>query len=240
MTLLRPPAISLLVVLLSASLFFGQSNSSLRRNDNSDWWSIIREDDSDWVLKPQNQDVSSSNFRVLDVTVGSDDLEAVQKKFGPAKVMSRGDASTGRSQICYVGSDGQTYAAFEIGEVQYGFYLFKRGPKWSGSDQCTGSKLVTSNLKTASGLHLGLSRAAVQRILGKPTSSRPNGDLIYFRQIKKRTSASNLKKAREYYSNLSDKEFHENYDFYDLSVYIVAKFSSGQMVYLGISKSETY
>jgi hypothetical protein len=65
--------------------------------------------------------------------------------------------------------------------------------------------------------------------------------------MRKKTSAADLKKAREYYSNLSDKEFHENYDFYDLSVYIVdlsvyivAKFNSGRLVCLGVSKSDTY
>jgi hypothetical protein len=72
--------------------------------------------------------------------------------------------------------------------------------------------------KNSVGITLRLSRAAVQAILGKPTTSRRNGDLIYFLQIEKKTSATDLKKAREYYSNLSDEKFHENYDYYDLSV----------------------
>jgi hypothetical protein len=72
--------------------------------------------------------------------------------------------------------------------------------------------------KNSVGIALRLSRAAVQAILGKPTTSRRNGDLIYFLQIEKKTSATDLKKAREYYSNLSDEKFHENYDYYDLSV----------------------
>ena len=63
---------------------------------------------------------------------------------------------------------------------------------------------------------------------------------MYFRQVREKTSAADLKKAREYDSNLSDEKFHENYDFYDLSVYILAKFSSEHLVYLGVSKSETY
>jgi hypothetical protein len=102
------------------------------------------------------------------------------------------------------------------------------------------SKLVNLRLKTASGLRLGLSRVEVQRILGKPSASLKNGDLIYFRQVSKKTSAANLKKLREYYSNLSDEKVHRNYDLYDLTVDIRAKFTSGRLVYLGVSKSETY
>ena len=181
-----------------------------------------------------------SNFRVLGVTVGKDDLEGIQRKLGTARVVGRGDASTGRSQICYVGPDGQTYLNFEVGEVQYAFYLFNHGPEWSGRDQCTRSKLVTSSLRTGSGLHLGQSQGEVQAILGKPTARTRIHQWVYFKQIRKKTSAADLKKVREYYSNLGDKEFHENYDFYDLSVYIIAKFQNDRLVYLGVSKSDTY
>ena len=231
---------TILVLLLLATVAPAQSGKPIRIDENSDWWSVIRENDSDEDLKPQDLDIDASNFRVLGITVGSDDLEAVQKKLGPAHVVTRGDASTGRSQICYAGVDGRTYAAFEVGEVQYGFYLFDRGPKWLGQNECAKSNLVASTLKTNSGLHLGQTRTEVERILGKPTASRQNGDWVYFRQIRKKTSAANLRKAREYYSNLSDKEFHDNYDYFDLSVYIVARFSDGQLVYLGLSRSETY
>jgi hypothetical protein len=233
-------SIALSILMAAAALSFSQSTHSLLVSDDSDWWSIIRKNDSAEVVKPQERDIPVSNFRVLGVTVGKDDLEGIQKKLGTARVVGRGDASTGRSQICYIGADGQTYLLFEIGEVQYAFYLFDHGPEWSGRDQCTRSKLVTSSLRTGSGLHLGQSQRDVQAILGKPTVRRRNDQWVYFKQIRKKTSAAELKKAREYYSNLSDKEFHENYDFYDLSVYIVAKFNSGRLVCLGVSKSDTY
>jgi hypothetical protein len=76
---------------------------------------------------------------------------------GKATVVERGDASTGRSQICYssLGKQSKTYLMFEKGEVNDSFYLFKGGPDWKGSKLCTASNLVTTNLSTASGLRLG-------------------------------------------------------------------------------------
>jgi hypothetical protein len=233
-------SIALSILMTAAALSFSQSTHSLLLSDDSDWWSIIRKNSTDEVLKPHQQDISESNFRVLGVTVGRDELVAIQRTLGTAKVLTRGDASTGRDQICYAGLDGRTYLTFEIGEVQYGFYLFNDGPKWSGSERCVKSKLITPGLKTNSGLHLGQTQAEVQGILGKPTASRRNGDLIYFRQATKKSSALDLKKAREKYPNMNEKEFHENYDYYDVSFYIVAKFSSSRLVYIGLSKSDTY
>lgn len=239
MTTVRNLPTAPLIALLAVTLSFAQSDTNFRIYDDSDWWSIIRENSSDEVLKPQHQDVDESNFQVLGVLVGRDNLEAIQRRLGTAYVINRGDASTGRSQVCYAGLDGQTYLTFEIGEVQYGAYMFNRGPTWSGSDQCTESKLVTSGLKTVSGLHLGQTQVEVQGVLGKPTTSRRNGDLVYSRQLRKRTSPADLKKAREQYPNMNEKEFHETYDYYEASFFIVAKFSGSRLVYLGLSKADT-
>jgi hypothetical protein len=227
------------VALLAVTLSFAQSDTDFRISDDSDWWSIIRKNSTHEVLKPQHQDVDESNFQVLGVAVGRDDLEAIQQKLGAAHVINRGDASTGRSQICYAGLDGQTYLTFEIGEVQYGAYLFNHGPRWSGSDQCAKCEFVTSALKTTSGLRLGQTPAGVQAILGKPTTARRNGDFVYFRQLRKRTSAVDLEKARRQYPNMNEKEFHETYDYYDASFFIVARFSGSRLVYLGLSKADT-
>jgi len=233
-------ATALLLALFSTVVSFAQTRETTRVNDDSDWWSIIRENSTDETLQPQAQDVPAANFQILGVVVGSDNLEVIQAKLGKASLVTRGDASTARAQICYTGLDRKDHLTFEIGEVQYEFYLFSDGAKWSGSDLCTKSKLVAPGLKTLSGLHLGQTVEEVKAILGKPTSSLKNGDIVYFRQISKKTSASDLKKMREYYSTLTEKQFHENYDFYDMSVYIVARFSRTGLVYLGVSKSDTY
>jgi hypothetical protein len=80
----------ILVLLLLATVAPAQAGKPIRIDENSDWWSVIRENDSDEDLKPQDLDIDASNFRVLGITVGSDDLEAVQKKLGPAHVVNAG------------------------------------------------------------------------------------------------------------------------------------------------------
>jgi len=135
----RHTVIVVSICLAAIPLSFAQSRENEKLNDNSDWWSIIRDNSAGEDITPQPQDVADSNFQVLGVSVGSDDLTGIQKELGSAAVMSRGDAGSARSQICYAGLDGRIYLAFEIGEVQYAFYLFDRGPEWSGSDHCTKS-----------------------------------------------------------------------------------------------------
>jgi hypothetical protein len=39
---------------------------------------------------------------------------------------------------------------------------------------------------------------------------------------------------------MSDKDFHDNYDSYELELYIEARFTSGKLSYLAVSKAESY
>lgn len=230
----------LLTVLLSAwfvaPLAHGQN---VGINDDSDWWSIIRDNATGETLQPQSLDVAATNFQVLGVAIGQEELTAIQSKLGKTTLVTRGDAGTARLQICYTDDDSETHLNFETGEVQYAFYLFSDGPNWTGSNLCSKSKLITERLSTASGLRLGQSPAEVRTILGSPTTVLQNGDMIYFRQIRKRTRPSDLKRLRQYHADMSEQDFHENYDFYDFTAYIVARFSNSKLVYLGVSESET-
>lgn len=220
-------AILLLPVLLSAQ----QKPTDVSMYDDSDWWSIIRQESPEENLKPREKDVQGANFRILGITVGSDELETIQAKLGKVAVVTRGDAGTGRQQICYQSLNGKVHLAFESGEVQFAFYLFTKGPDWTGSNLCAKSKFVTPTVGTLSGLRLGQSPAQVEAVLGKPTKSLANGDLIYFNQIRKRRTPAELRRIRNYNSDVSD--------FYDMSAYIVARFSDSKLTYLGVSKSET-
>lgn len=221
----------LAILLLPAVLPSQKTMKDVTTYDNSDWWSIIRANADEEILRPEKKDVEESNFRILGVEVGTDELGAIQAKLGKAAVVTRGDAASGRSQICYRSEDRKTYLAFESGEVEYTFYLFTRGQDWMGSDLCAKSKLVTSDVSTLSGLHLGQSPAQVKAILSKPTKSLPNGDLVYLRSIRKRWTPADLKRIRKYNPDVSD--------FYDMYAHIVARFSDSKLTYLGALKSET-
>jgi hypothetical protein len=39
---------------------------------------------------------------------------------------------------------------------------------------------------------------------------------------------------------MSDKDFHDNYDSYEQELYIEARFTSGKLSYLAVSKTENY
>jgi hypothetical protein len=209
-------------------------------DDNSDWWSIIRANTDDAHLKPQDVETAACNFQIAGITVGKDELSAIVTKLGRAKEVSRGDASAGRSQICYESAEqkGSVHLVFESGEVQYAAYLFEGGPKWTGDDLCVKSPTVTHELKTASGLGPGMTRSQVESILGKPTASK--GDKrVYFRQVKEKNSPEMLRRMKREHPEVSDEEFHRDYEFSDLTVYIEVKFSGSKVNYLGLSMSET-
>ena len=232
--LIRPfirSVLFLTILLLPVVLSSQKKPNDVSIDDDSDWWSIIRQDSPEENLKADEKDVQGANFRILGITVGRDEMDAIQAKLGKVAIVTRGDAAIGRQQICYQSLDGKTYLTFESGEVQYAFYLFLKGPDWTGSELCAKSKFVTSGVSTLSGLRLGENPTQVRGILGKPTKLSRAGDLIYFSQIRKRWTPAELKRIRKYNPDVSD--------FYDMSAYIVARFSHSKLIYLGVSKSET-
>jgi len=59
-------------------------------------------------------------------------FERAAAKLGISAIIERGDASTGRSQACYVSArDGaKVHLIFEQGEVDFTYYMFVGGPAW--------------------------------------------------------------------------------------------------------------
>jgi len=151
-------------------------------------------------------------------------------------------ASSGRSQICYVSGQDRpkkVHLVFESGEVSNLFYLFAGGPDWIGSDLCVKSNLVTENLSVASGLRLGQTPDEVKAILGKPSAVIGN-KVIYSFAFEKKTSSSDFDKLRQQHPELSDEDLHRNYELYSIGVYIEARFTQSKLSYLSVSKAETY
>ena len=123
--------------------------------------------------------------------------------------------------------------------MSFSYYLFLGGPDWSGSDSCAPSKLVTKSSALASGIHLGQSPAQILAILGKPSLHRRD-ELIYSFMAEKKNSAESLELVRKNNPGISEDDLHKNYNSYTLGVDIDAKFKANKLIYLAISKSETY
>lgn len=170
-----------------------------------------------------------------------DDPMQVEYKLGSVRSVERGDASTGREQLCYRSNkrNENLYLIFEYGEVDATFYLFEGGRNWNGSEFCASSRKVTRALGTPSGLRLGLTQKQVETILGKPdivTSNR----FVYFREVERKTTVAGFEEMRrDYPEQLNDKVAHEKFDFYTVETYIEARFGSAGLNYLVVSTSTT-
>lgn len=210
--------------------------------DNSDWWSGLNptRPDFDQAIKPQERELPSAKLCILGIRLSDKMFDRAAAKLGKAQILQRGDASGGRSQACYVSGTGseKVFLIFEQGEVDFTFYLFSDSRPWNGRDRCTPSPLVSYALTTPLGVHLGQSPAQVVAILGKP-SARHRDELTYSLHARKKNSAEDLQIARKNNPEMSDADFHSNFDFYELGVGIDARFTTSKLTYLSVSKSET-
>jgi hypothetical protein len=236
------------IALLTICVLIGSAiaQKAPARRDSSDWWSYTRQEElpSNEPHQPirfQNREPAENNFQFAGIDVGEPrhDFSEILSKFGEGTEVKRGDAASGRDQICYVSTSGGVHAIFEFGEVNSVLYLFEGGPAWSGSELCTRSNAVSANSSTASGLRLGMTPEQVETILGDPSSATPD-ELVYYFDYKKKTNAKTLAKLRKRVPGMSDAEFAKNFDYVDGEAYVKAQFSSGKLNYLAISKSETY
>jgi hypothetical protein len=234
------PRILTIVFLLCPLLLAGQIKYiTVRLEDHSDWWSVLNESFKSPHSKRLDKDLDSKNFEIEGFSLDYDlSFQSVQNKLGHADIVERGDASTGRQQICYVSEQNpDTHLIFEKGELNVVLYMIAGGKQWDGDALCAKSAAVTASTSTASGLRLGMTDGELEGILGKPDLST-NDKLIYFRELKKKTSPSELVKLRSEHSEMSENEFQETYDSYYLDIYIEARFISSKLTYLAVSKAE--
>ncbi len=235
---------SLLLFMLCFQQLFGQTppqqRTTIRLDDNSDWWSITKGFPFGQDAKEQRRSILGANFRISGITLDEGLLKHAMDRLGAAKTVKRGDAGESRDQLCYVsnGENPNTYLIFETGEVNYAFYLFQ-GKPWKGSDNCQQTDLVSSKLSTGSGVHLGQSPADAMAILGKPSRQRADG-LVYLLSARMKNTPANLQKIRKQHPEMSEKEINDNFGVYDLTATVVLKFTDSKLTYIAISKSETY
>ena len=138
-------------------------------------------------------------------------------------------------------SDSDVHLVFEEEGEGFGaaFYVFRGGPNWNGSNLCAKSPLVPGRISTPNGLRLGLSQSQVEAILGRPSRRSPDS-LTYILEAKKKTTVEQLKRLCAQNPALSDREFHEAFDFYYVNSFVDAKFTASKLVHLAVTKSESY
>jgi hypothetical protein len=215
------------------------SSQSVILKDRTDWWSINNSSVRQPDVKARNATIAPGTFEIAGVDLGRDQFRKLAIKMGKATVVERGDASTGRQQVCYTADDDakKIYLIFEYGADESVFYLFSDGANWKGQKLCVSTKQVSLTLGTASGLKLGLNRVEVEAILGRADAVF-NDKLVYTREIQVKTTPAEFEKVRnEYPQHLTDRLAHEKFDFYHIEIYIEARFGNSGMNYLAVSKS---
>lgn len=227
-------------ILVSALLSLTATSQIVRMEDRSDWWSIRNEKFHEPDVSAQSEELDGGNFKIAGLVLEKDEIEQVEARLGKAKIVQRGEASSGREQVCYVSKNpAKLHLIFEFGEVGSAFYLFEGGAAWKGSEFCAASEEVSAMIHTPSGLTLGLTTQQLEAILGKPDFV--TGDrLIYFRETEKKTSPEEFERMRrEYPARLSDEAAHERFDSYTLDAYIEARFAGSRLNYLAVSSTAT-
>ena len=227
---------TLLVCVIELSVVAALSQS-VRLKDSSDWWSINRTDPGRPRATAGTQGLDPHNFEIAGVTLGQGSSDAIVSSLGAVTTVERGDASTGRTQFCYSSAQSNVRLVFEFGEDESVVYLFAGGQPWNGDKQCAVSNKLSRAVSTASGLKLGLSRAEVENILGKPDLS--TGDsLVYSRDFEQKSTPEQFAVfRRDYPERLSDEEAHKQFDHYPVEQYVLARFANSKLVYLAIAIS---
>jgi hypothetical protein len=159
-------------MVLALTLIAWTGSGSSQMDDNSDWWSLLKE------VKPfpcstlSKEKPNGANFVIagVDLRHAEPIRDAEETVAKTSEIMTRGDAATGRTQICFKSASekGRFKLIFEQGEIDSVAYLIDGGSNWPESYKCVASQKISDKLVTASGLHLGMTAAEVEKILGKP------------------------------------------------------------------------
>jgi hypothetical protein len=192
-------------------------------------------------IRFQNREPAENNFQIAGITLGTPrhDFSEIRSNFGEGTQVRRGDAASSRDQICYLSPSGSMHVIFEFGEIASVLYLFEGGPKWNGSELCTRSNTALADISTNSGLRLGMDPLQVKAILGDPSIATPT-KLVYYFSYRKKTTPETLADLRKRSPEMTDEELGKNFEYADGEAYVEARFASGKLSYLAISRSETY
>jgi hypothetical protein len=109
---------------------------------------------------------------LLGVRVDQETLDRFEALLGSSPLHSEGDASTGFLWRCWEGANGDgTVLVLGRGEVDAQFQVLGREMKSVARGTCPKSKLVSRALVTGNGVRLGLTRADVERKVGRATTA---------------------------------------------------------------------
>ena len=138
---------------------------------------------------------NTSDLTLLGISLGRANLASVRKKLGPAKIWSSGDAAAAEHKVCYTThGPRQIVTVFASNSEMAGppentvtEIRVVQGAKYPSLSKCWPTSASTGDVRTQSGLSLGLSEQDVRKILGTPTRVA-GAKLDYLRDFEQRVS----------------------------------------------------
>ena len=223
-------------LLLALTLLGWTGSGSSQMADDSDWWSLLRQDRPDACSKLSNEKPNAANFVIAGVDLRHSEpvRDAEEKVAKTSEIMTRGDAGTSRTQICFKSASekGRFKLIFEQGEIASVAYLIDGGPDWPESYKCVVSQKVSDKLATASGLHLGMTASEVEKILGQPCIESNDG-IEYAFDYKQAWTPDERRRLKE---NPGEFDPDEPWDWFGT---MQIKFREAKAYYIAILMGET-
>jgi hypothetical protein len=199
-------------------------------------------------FRAQNREVAGTNFQIagVDLALKGDFFTYVLGTLGKVSTVWSGDAADSNHEACYRSAEenDSTHLIFSEGEVSRSFTLSSDGSVWKWKTSCKPSPKITRDIATVSGLHLGQTQEQLIAILGLPTIRSQNvkngrDDLAYKLIARKKKSSREiallLQNELKQYPNLYKKAWIENNGYYDLYVFIHAKFMNNALIKLEVT-----
>ncbi len=123
-------------------------------------------------------EIADADATILGLTTGRASLKDVQAKLGSATVTRVSHDEESDASVCYRSPLDGTVLVFYSGamggwENITWFAIWSREAAFPHASQCIPSKVVSRSLHTQSGIRLGLTKADLQQIAGKPTGHSP-------------------------------------------------------------------
>lgn len=184
------------------------------------WSDKIVIDDYEFSATPMHGQIDKSHLTVLGFTIGKHSLQDVQSMLGQTETFSVKEHAP--SQICYVSKEpDKTIIIFEAGAMgswKYltGFRIMSDKTKFPEVSKCKEFNMISRDIKTKSGIKLGISKNKFRTMFGKPIKEIDNNWFYVYHALKK-----------------------QGKDVYDVSAYVRATFLSSKMEDISITWIKT-
>lgn len=189
--------------------------------------------------KGNKVEIASADTTIIGLTIGHSSLNDVQMKLGRASVIRVSREEESDVSICYASPKDDTVLAFYSGpmggwaDVTW-FALWSRDAEFAGRSRCTLSDLVSRNLATASGIHLGLTKSELENFEGTPTRATSTRD-IYDYLCRRKMTEEEIKSFKT-----ADNWDARKDPFFDRSSWLHVWYASARASRIEVGKIESY